>query len=186
MVFAEGKSPLLAEICAPAPSFMNSRKPAAASWFLLDLSTASLLPPFSAVAARPAVQSGIGATRQSPLPAGTPVSRLIGIQAPVTRLAMLPLAKAWYHWLLHDGIGSIRPFWIIGAHRFANCRDPASCRLIVTFFVPLVTYGCPPADQIMLVIKPGSPVSLVMYSFGLAACSFFASATYSAHVAGTE
>src|SRR5713226_9483635 len=120
MVFAEGKSPLVAEICAPAPSFMNFRKPAAASWFLLDLSTVSLLPPFSAVAAWPAVHSGIGATRQSPLPAGTPVSRLTGIQAPVTRLAMLPLASPWYHWLVHDVTGSTRPLPIIGAHRLAN------------------------------------------------------------------
>ncbi len=55
----------------------------------------------------------------------------------------------------------------------------------MTFFVPLVTYGCPPADQIIEVKKPGSPVSLVMYSFGLAACSFFASAAYCAQVVGT-
>ena len=98
---------------------------------------------------------------------------------------MLPLDRPVYHWVLHDEIGATRPPEISGLHRFTNFCVPASARSIVTFFVPLVTYGWPPAAQIIEVVKPASPVSLVMYSFGLAACSFFASATYCAHVVGT-
>ena len=62
-----GKSPVDAEICAPWPVFIHCRNAAAAAWFLLAASTASALPPFSELAAVPAVHCGIGATRQSPL-----------------------------------------------------------------------------------------------------------------------
>src|SRR5581483_4454762 len=181
----DGKSPESAEICAPGPESMNWTKPAAASWFLLAAITESALPPFSEVACCPALHSGIGATRQSPLPAGTPVSRLTGIQAPITRLAMSPLDRPWYHWVLHEETGETRPPVISGPHMLAHFFVPASCRLIVTSLVPLTWYGWPPAAQIMLVVKPGSPASLVMYAFGFAACSFCASAAYSAHVLGT-
>src|ERR1700722_10787029 len=178
MVLEDGKSPELAEICSPGPVFMNCRNPAAASWFLLEARTESALPPFSEVAAVPAVHSGSGATRQSPLPDGTPVSRSTPIQPPVTRLAMLPLARPVYHWVDQDVTGASRSLVISGDQSAANFLAPVSCRLIVTFLVPLTAYGSPPAAQIMLVTKPGSPVSLPMYSFGLAACSFAASAAY--------
>src|SRR6202042_1642638 len=107
------------------------------------------------------------------------------LQPPVNPLAMLPLDKPVYHWLLHELIGATRPSETSGLHMRENFCVPGSARLIGTCFVPLVTYGWPPAAQIIEVVKPGSPVSLVMYSFGLAACSFFASATYCAHVVGT-
>ena len=68
--------------------------------------TACALPPFSEAAAVPAVHCGIGATRQSPLPVGTPDSRSTGIQPPVTRLAISPLAMPLYHWLLQEEIGA--------------------------------------------------------------------------------
>src|SRR5690348_4364489 len=139
MVLDAGKSPVAADICAPSPAFMNWRNPAAASWFLLEARIASELPPFSEVAACPAVHCGIEATRQSPFPAGTPLSRSTPIQPPVTRLAMLPLARPWYHWLVHDLMGANSPLEIIGLHRLMNFLEPGSCRLIVTFFVPLVT-----------------------------------------------
>ena len=82
------------------------RNAAAAAWFLLAASTESALPPFSDVACVPAVHSGSGATRQSPLPDGTPVSRSTPIQPPVTRLAIVPLDRPVYHWLLHEEIGA--------------------------------------------------------------------------------
>ncbi len=37
----------------------------------------------------------------------------------------------------------------------------------------------------MLVVKPASPLSLVMNFFGSAACSFLPAATYSSQVFGT-
>src|SRR5580693_5258628 len=137
MVLDDGKSPEFAEICSPGPVFMNCRNPAAASWFLLEARTESALPPFSEVAAVPAVHSGSGATRQSPLPDGTPVSRSTPIQPPVTRLAMLPLARPVYHWVPHGVIGATRPPETSGLHRFTNFCVPGSARSIVTFLVPL-------------------------------------------------
>src|SRR5579859_2853341 len=164
---------------------MNWRKPAAASWFLLPAKIASELPPFSEVAGVPAVHSGMGATRQSPLPAVTPLSRSTPIQPPVTRPAIEPLARPVYQALLHELIGARSPPLISGDHRLTNFCVPASDRLMVTFLVPLVTNGWPPASQIIDVTKPGSPVSLARYSFGLAECSFLASAAYCAQVVGT-
>ncbi len=70
-------------------------------------------------------------------------------------------------------------------HSFANFAVPGSAVLMVTFVPPLVLNGWPPASHIMLVTKPGSPMSAVMYSFEFAACSFLASATYSSQVVGT-
>lgn len=61
---------------------------------------------------------------------------------------------------------------------------PSSWRSIVTDR-PLVLKGRPPACQIMLVAKPGSPVSLVMYSAGSAVCSFLAASMYSSQSLGT-
>ena len=97
------------------------------------------------------------------MPVGTPVSRSTPIQPPVTRLAMFPLDRPVYHWVLHDEIGATRPPETSGIHMFTNFCVPASARSIVTFFVPLVTYGWPPAAQIIEVVKPGSPVSLGPY-----------------------
>ena len=51
--------------------------------------------------------------------------------------------------------------------------------------VPSIANGRPPACQIMLVAKPASPVSEVMYFVGSAACSWRAASTYSSHVVGT-
>src|SRR6185437_7166833 len=164
---------------------MNCRNAAAAAWFLLAASTEFALPPFSELAAWPALNWGSGATRHWPLPPGTPVSRSTPIQPPITRLAMSPLVRPWYHWSLQEAIGATRPPDTSGLHVFTNFCEPASAKLIVTFFVPLVTYGCPPAAQIIEVRKPGSPVSLVMYAFGLAVCSFLASSTNCAQVVGT-
>src|SRR5258708_11279041 len=131
----------------PAPWFMYCRNPAATSWFLLCFITTSDDPPFSAVAAGPPdCKTGIGATRQFPLAAATPDSRLPGIHAPVTRLAIEPLPRAVYHWVDHEEIGESNPPWTIWFHSAVNFFEPGSCRLIVTFLVPLTAYGCPPAS----------------------------------------
>src|SRR6266568_1483077 len=127
----------------------------------------------------------MAATRQSPEPAAAEPSRLAGIHAPVTRVASVPLPRAVNHWLLQPGIEESRPFSDSWSHSAAHFLVPASWELMVTLVVPLTVNGLPPACQIMLVVKPGSPLSLVMYSFGLAACSLVASAMYWSQVVGT-
>src|SRR5690349_4395366 len=145
--------------------------------------TPSELPPFSAVAVPPASYCGIGATRHLPAAAFAPEARLPGIHAPVTRLAMVPSPSALNHSSLHGGIDATSFSVIIGCHMVVYLVAPGSAKLIVTS-LPLTWYGLPPACQIMLVVKPASPVSPVMYCLGLALCSLRASSTYSAQVAG--
>ena len=128
---------------------------------MLASGTASELPPFSEVAVAPASHCGIWATRHLPAPASTPDSRLAGIQAPMVSVAMVPLPRPWYHSSLHEPIGASRSSSMSCCHSSANWVEPSSVKSSVTS-VPSTAYGCPPACQIMDVVKPASPVSLAM------------------------
>src|SRR4051812_14865534 len=118
----------------------------------------------------------MGATRQSPEASATEDSSTPGIHAPVSSVAMLPSPRALYHSSPQLGVLESRPpslsLFQVSAHFF----EPSSCRSIETS-VPSAVNGLPPACQIMLVAKPGSPVSEVMYFDGSAVCSFSAAAT---------
>src|SRR6478736_8254389 len=113
----------------------------------------------------------MGATRHWPAPSFTDDSSTPGIHAPVTRVAIDPLPIAFNQSSLQPGtVESSLPSTSlsqVAVHFFV----PSSCRFIETF-VPSTLNGRPPACQIMEVVKPESPESLVMYAFGSAACSF--------------
>src|SRR3954470_22395093 len=126
----------------------------------------------------------MGATRHLPLPAFTPVSMFAGIQAPMTRLAMLPSFMPLNHASLQDSTGATSFLLSICCQVVVNFCAPASPKFTETF-VPSTLYGRPPACQIRLVVNPGSPTSLVRYFLGSAACSFSAAWTYSSQVVGT-
>ncbi len=93
---------------------------------------ASELPPFSEVTSAPASHCGMGATAQSPEADSTEVSRLPRIQAPITRLAIDPSARPWYHSSLHDVTGATRSSSIICCHVVANFCVPSSEKSTVT------------------------------------------------------
>src|SRR3954452_1052899 len=118
---------------------------------------ASELPPFSALAVAPACHCGRAAARHLPEPLGALETKLAGIHAPVARVAMVPLAMPWNHWSLQLEIGATSFSVISCCQTLTNSVLPGSVKLIVTS-VPLTVYGLPPACQIMLVVKPASPV----------------------------
>src|SRR5690242_227719 len=172
----DGNAPPLIRVSLPSSTAAYLTN-AYASALFADLSgTASELPPFSALALAPASHCGMGATRHLPDAAAAPETRLPGIQAPVGRLAMVPLPRALNHSSLHGGIDATSFSVIIGCQVVAYFWAPGSAKLIVTL-VPSTVYGLPPACQIMLVVKPASPVSPVIQTFGLALCSLRAAVT---------
>src|SRR5690606_3876046 len=101
-----GNAPSATRVAMPSPAVAYSRNAHARSWFSLAAGIASELPPFSDVTCSPASHCGIGATAQSPEADSTDVSRLPRIQAPMTRLAIEPSARPWYHSSLHDVTGA--------------------------------------------------------------------------------
>ncbi len=76
----------------------------------------------------------------------------------MTRRGDGAVAQALYHSSVHGAIGATSFSVISCCHVAANLAAPASAKLIVTL-VPSTWYGLPPACQIMLVVKPASPVS---------------------------
>ncbi|MNW67720.1 hypothetical protein D3C74_463530 [compost metagenome] len=74
---------------------------------------------------------------------------------------MVPLPRPWYHSSLHELMGATRSSETSWSHVVANAVEPSSAKSIVTS-EPSTWYGCPPACQIRLVVKPASPVSLAM------------------------
>src|SRR5918994_846998 len=126
----------------------------------------------------------MGATRQSPAASGTDDSSTPGIHAPVSSVAIVPSPRPRYHSSLHPGVLESSPPSTRRFQLSAHFCEPSSCRSMVTS-VPSAENGRPPACQIMLVAKPASPVSEVMYASGLAACSVSAAATYWSYVVGT-
>src|SRR5690242_2150913 len=119
------------------------------------------LPPFSALALAPAVHCGSSAARHLPEPAGALVTKLAGIQAPVATVAIEPLPMPWNQPSLQELTGASSFSLIRACHTLTNSCEPASLKLIVTL-VPSTVYGLPPACQMRLVVRPASPVSLVM------------------------
>src|SRR6185437_8265281 len=122
--------------------------------------TARELPPFSEVTLSPAFHCGIGATRHCPVPVFTPDSSEAGIQAPMTSEAILPEAMPWYQASLQDETGARSLPSMSCCQAVAYFAVPASPAKFTPMLVPLTEYGLPPACQIMLVVKPASPVSL--------------------------
>src|SRR5688572_603593 len=112
--------------------------------FLLPpaLGMASELPPFSEVTLPPASHCGIGATRHLPLAALTPDSRLAGIQAPMTSVAMVPSPRPLYQPSLQPLIGESSLPSMSFCHMVVNFFVPASVKSTVTL-VPSTLYGRP-------------------------------------------
>src|SRR6185312_12796357 len=103
----------------------------------------------------------MGATRHWPAPSLTEDSSTPGIQAPVTRVAMEPLPSALNQSSLQPGtVESSLPCTSL-SQVAVHFLVPSSCRLIDTL-VPSAENGRPPACQIIDVVKPESPESLVM------------------------
>src|SRR3954454_24370419 len=155
-----GKPPLARNGFTPSSWFSHRTNAAASAGLALCFSTDSVLPPFSAVAGWPSYV-GIGATAHLPAPALTEASITPGIQAPVGRVAIVPSPSALNHSSVQPGMFDTRPpstsWFQVPVHFF----EPSSCRLFARF-LPSVLNGWPPACQIMLVVKPASPASLVM------------------------
>ena len=100
-------------------------------------------------------------------------------------MAMVPSPSALNHSSVQPGMAQTSSSSTSWFHTPVHFCVPSSCRSIVTWS-PSVWNGVPPACQIMLVVKPASPLSLVMHADGSAALSFLAAATYSSQVVGTS
>src|SRR5687768_10278992 len=93
---------------------------------------ASELPPFSALLLAPFSHCGRGATRHLPAPSATPETRFPGIQAPVERVAMVPLPRPLYHSSLQELMGASRSSSMSFCQVSANLADPSSEKLTPT------------------------------------------------------
>src|SRR5665647_597544 len=103
----------------------------------------------------------MGATRQSPEASLTEDSRIPGIHAPERSVAIEPLPRALYQSSLQPGtVDRSLPSTSL-FHLAVYFLVPSSCRLMA-ILLPSTLNGWPPACQIMLVVIPGSPASLVM------------------------
>src|SRR4051794_12263128 len=172
----------------PIPSavvFIHSLKPSASSWLPPPFGSANEEPPFADVACWPAVYCGMGAARHLPTVSFTDDSRMPGHHAPEIIEAYVPSFRFLNHPSDHPGVlVSTSLPWTSWFHSPTHFFVPGSVKLIV-ILVPSTVYGWPPACQIIEVVNPGSPPSLVMYALGSAAFNFLASAMNSSQVLGT-
>src|SRR6476620_1065335 len=93
---------------------------------------ASELPPFSALLLAPFSHCGNAATRHFPEPLATPETRFPGIQAPVDRVAMVPLPRPLYHSSLQELMGANRCSSMSFCQVSANLVDPSSEKFTAT------------------------------------------------------
>src|SRR3954451_21044937 len=169
----DGKAPPLVQMPMPcAFVFIHSVKPSASSWLLPPFGSAKDEPPLAAVACWPAAYCGMGATRHLPTVSFTDDSRMPGHQAPEIIETYVPLFRFLNQPSDQPGVFvSTNLPWTSWSQTETHFAVPGSLKLIL-MLVPSTVYGWPPACQIIDVVKPASPPSLVMYAFGSAALSF--------------